>query len=110
MATTLAAKEGLWLKNVLKELDVINLSHIKLYWDNQSSIEIAINPKLTDQNKRIFKSKDHFTRDLVEMKELELKYTSTITMWADFLTKPIPQQRDFCMKLGLKHDHNKESI
>ena len=112
MAATVATKEGLWHKSILKELDVINLSHIKIYCDNQSSIVIAINPKLTDQNIHIFKTKHHFTRDLVKMKELELKYTSTITMCADFLTKPIPHQKywKFCTKLGLKHDHNKESI
>ena len=74
VATTQAAKEGLWLKSILLELDVIKLSHIKMYCDNQSCIKIAINPKLTNQNKH------HFIRDLVEMKELELKYTSTITV------------------------------
>ena len=31
----LVAKEGLWLNSILKELDVINLSHIKMYCDNQ---------------------------------------------------------------------------
>ena len=86
MATTLAAKEGLWLKNVLKELDVINLSHIEMYGDNQSCINIAINPKFSDQNKHI-KAKHHFIRDLMEMKELEL------TMWPDFFTKPAPHQK-----------------
>ena len=111
VAAALAAKEGLWLKSILLELDVIKLSHIKMYCDNQSCIKIAINPKLTDQNKHI-KAKHHFIRDLVEMKELELQYTSTITMWADFLTKPVPHQKHWqcCTKLGLKLDHNKRSI
>ena len=111
MAAALAAKEGLWLKSILLKLDVIKLSHIKMYCDNQSCIKIAINPKLTNQNKHI-KAKHHFIRDLVEMKELELQYTSTITMWADFLTKPVPHQKHWqcCTKLGLKLDHNKRSI
>ena len=59
-----AAKEGLGFKSILKELDVIILSHIKRYCDNQSCIKIAINPKLTEQNKHI-KAKHHFIRDLV---------------------------------------------
>ena len=106
VAAALAAKEGLWLKSILKELDVIQLSHMKMYCDNQSCIKIAINPKLTDQNKHI-KAKHHFLRDLVEMKELELHYTSTTTMWADFLTKPVSQQKHWqcCSKLGLKLIH-----
>ena len=104
MATTLVAKEGLWLKSILNELqDVINLSHIKIYCGNQSCIKITVNPKLTYQNKHI-KAKHHFIRDLIEMKELELQYTSTITMWADFLIEPVAHQKHWqcCSKLGLK--------
>ena len=41
----LVAKEGLWLNSILKELDVINLSHIKMYCDNQSRMKIVINVK-----------------------------------------------------------------
>ena len=78
MAVTLATKEGLWLKSILKELDTINLSHIKMYCDNQSCIKFVINHNLTDQNKHI-KAKHHFIRDLVKRKELEVQYTSTIT-------------------------------
>ena len=53
VAASLATKEGLWLKIILFELDVIKLSHIKMYCDDQSCIKIAINPQLTDQNKHI---------------------------------------------------------
>jgi hypothetical protein len=106
VATAIATKEGLWLKSILKELDVIQLLHMKMYCDNQSCIKITISPKFTDQNKHI-QAKHHFLTDLVEMKELELHYTSTTTMWADFLTKLVSQQKHWqcCSKLGLKLIH-----
>ena len=97
-----AAKEGLGFKSILKELDVINLSHIKMYCDNQSSIKIAINSNLSDQNKHI-EAKHHFIRELVKMKELEVQYTSTISVWGDFRTKRVPHQKHWqCSKLELK--------
>ena len=45
-------------------------------------------------------------------KELELQYTLTITMWADFIIKSVPYQKHWqcCQKLELKLDQNKESI
>ena len=93
MSTTLATKEGLQLKSILKEVDVKKLLHTKMQCDNQSCIKITINPKLTEQNKHI-KAKHHFIRHLIEIKELELQYTSKITMWADFLSKPVPHQNN----------------
>ena len=47
--------------------------------------------------------KHHFLRDLIEEKTLDLKYASTTLIWADFLTKPIPQTKyaACCRKIGL---------
>ena len=59
VAAALAAKEGLWLKSILLELDVIKLSHIKMYCDNQSCINIIVNLNLSYQNKHI-KPNNHF--------------------------------------------------
>ena len=73
------AKEGLWLKTILQKLNVIKLWHKKMDCDNQSGIMITINLKLTNQNKYT-QAKYHFIRELIEMKELELQYTSTITI------------------------------
>ena len=102
VAAALTAKEGLWIKTIIEELDIIKLNEVKVFCDNQSCIKLAINPKITDQNKHI-RARHHFIRELVEAKEMSLHYTSTTTMWADFLTKPVPQQKHWncCNKIGL---------
>mgnify|MGYP000385546506 FL=1 len=102
IAAALTAKEGLWIKTIIEELDILKLNEVKVFCDNQSCIKLAINPKITDQNKHI-RARHHFIRELVEAKEMSLHYTSTTTMWADFLTKPVPQQKHWncCNKIGL---------
>ena len=102
VAAVLTTKEGLSIKTIIEVLDIIKLNEVKVFCDNQSCIKLAINPKITDQNKHI-RARHHFIRELVEAKEMSLHYTSTTTMWADFLTKPVPQQKHWncCNKIGL---------
>ena len=75
---------------------------MKIFCDNQSCIKLLTNPKITDQNKHI-RARHHFIRELVESKEMLLHYTSTTTMWVDFLTKPVSHQKHWncCNKIGL---------
>ena len=103
IVAALTAKEGLWIKTIIEELDIFELKEMTVFCDNQSTIKLATNPKITNQNKHI-RARHHFIRDLVEVKEISLQYTSTTTMWADFLTKPVPQHKHWicCSKIGLK--------
>ena len=77
-----------------EELDIIKLNEVKVFCDNQSCIKLAI---------KHIRARHHFIREFVEAKEFSLHYTSTTTMWADFLTKPVPQQKHWncCNKIGL---------
>ena len=102
VAATLTAKEGLWIKTIIQELDIFNLSEMKIYCDNQSCIKLAENPKITDQNKHI-RARHHFIRELVAAKEFSIQFTPTTSMWADFLTKPVSSQKHWicCNKIGL---------
>ena len=47
-----------------------------------------------------------FIRELIQEKEMTIHghYTSSTTMWADFLTKPVPRRKYYscCNKFGLK--------
>ena len=101
VAATLTAK-GLWIKTIIQELDIFNLSEMKIYCDNQSCIKLAENPKITDQNKHI-RARHHFIRELVAAKEFSIQFTPTTSMWADFLTKPVSSQKHWicCNKIGL---------
>ena len=102
VAAALAAKEGIWIHSILEELNLFKTSKLILHCDNQSCIKLACNPKMSD-NIRHVSFKHHFLRDLIEEKKLDLKYASTTLMWADFLTKPVPQTKHIacCRKIGL---------
>jgi hypothetical protein len=102
IAAALTSKEGLWIKTICEELDIFKQSELKIYCYNQSCIKLAENPKITDQNKHI-RARHHFIRDLVATKDLSIHYTSTNTMWADFLTKPVSSKKHWtcCFKIGL---------
>ena len=102
VAAALAAKEGIWIHSILEELNLFKTSKLILHCDNQSCIKLACNPKMSD-NIRHVSFKHHFLRDLIEEKKLDLKYASTTLMWANFLTKPVPQTKHIacCRKIGL---------
>mgnify|MGYP000497592226 CR=1 FL=1 len=103
VAATLTAKEGIWIKTMIEKLQIFKSSEVRIYCDNQSCIKLAENPKITDQNKHI-RARHHFIRELIQEKAMTIHYTSTTTMWADFLTKPVPQQKhsSCCNKIHLK--------
>ena len=73
------AKEGLWIKTIIEELDIFEVGEIKIFCDNQSCIKLAINLKILDQHKHIFGACHHSTKELVEDKEMSLHYTNTTT-------------------------------
>lgn len=68
---------------------------ITVFCDNQSAIELSKNAVFHKRSKHI-DIKYHFTRELVEHKEIVLKYLETEEMLADILTKALPK---------IKHNH-----
>ena len=102
IAATLTAKEGLWIRSIIQELDILRISKFRLWCDNQSCVKITKNPKITDQNKHI-RARYHFITELVEEHNLDINYTPTQDMWADFLTKPVPciKHWNCCKNIGL---------
>ena len=92
----------MWIKTIIEELDIIKLNEVKVFCD-QSCIKLAINSKIADQNKHI-RARHRFIRELVEAKEMFIHYTSTTTMWVDFFTKLVPQQKHWncCNKIGIR--------
>ena len=53
IVVALTAKEGLWIKTIIEELDIFELKEMTVFCDNQSTIKLATNPKIIDQNKHI---------------------------------------------------------
>jgi hypothetical protein len=109
ISLTQAAKEALWLRLLLTELQQINRPNlsvkvrkdnsaahsvlnatglITIFGDNKSSIALAQNPEFHQRTKHI-DIQHHFIRDEVTNKCVELTFVNTSDMVADALTKPL---------------------
>ena len=84
-----AAKEAVWLRQLLAELGQGTSSPTILHIDNQSAIAIAWNPEFHEHTKHI-DVRYHFLWQVVDDGALELVYTPTQDQVADILTKGLP--------------------
>ena len=93
---------------LIEELKLLPKPRLKIFCDNLSCIYLVSNPKHSEKTKHV-DLKYHFIREMIEEDKLELEHTSTETMWADFLTKPLSSQKHdlCCSSVGLKRVHNK---
>ena len=92
IALCTAAKQGIWLRNLLYELGYENQlpapGKIHLLCDNQGALSLANNPENHQRTKHI-DVQYHYTRELVESGALTTDYCPTASMLADALTKPL---------------------
>lgn len=89
MAISEAAKEAIYLKNLLCELmGKSSSSSVKLYNDNLSAQKLALNPMYHKRLKHI-DIRHHFIREAVLNKNIELAYVPTDEMTADIMTKSL---------------------
>lgn len=82
-----AAKEGLWLTNLLNELSVANTSFME---DNIPCIRIAEEPR-SHQRMKHLDLKYLFIRELIAEGKLQLRHISTNDQPADAFTKGLPK-------------------
>ena len=61
-----------------------------LYCDNTSSINISNNPMMHAKTKHIA-IKYHYVRELVEDKQVKMKYINSKEQIVDIFTKPLPK-------------------
>ena len=88
---TMNATTVMWSQNLLHELRIsgtIPKNATVIYADNQGAIKLAKNPIFQKQSKNIA-IKYHYTRDIIQAREITLKYKKTKEMIADSLTKPL---------------------
>jgi hypothetical protein len=102
MTATHAAKESLWLRQLLDQLGFTQQQATVLRSDNQGAIALTKNPAHHQRTKHI-DIKHHFIRDLVEEGKLVLHWCPTEDMTADVLTKPLMRVKHakHCSSLGL---------
>ena len=88
MAAAAAIKEALWIRRLLKELE-IDTKIITIKADSQSAIKLLKNPVISMRSKHIDVIY-HFARERVTRKDVAFEYICTNKMVADALTKPLP--------------------
>jgi hypothetical protein len=90
IATTHAAKEGIWLQRLIGELfDDVVITPLILYCDNQAAITLATTDNYHVQTKHI-DIHFHFIRHSVKSGVFKLIYCPTDDMVVDILTKALP--------------------
>lgn len=93
--------ESCWLIKLLKDVDV-NLKHVTIFEDNQSTIKTVNNP---DQKRlKHIDIKYNFVKEKVEQGLIRVMYISTNNQLADIMTKPLTTHlfRKFVTLLGLE--------
>ncbi|KAL7284965.1 hypothetical protein ACG7TL_000054 [Trametes sanguinea] len=94
IALTHAAKEALWLRNVLADvLDPDVARHpLTIYGDNRSAIALAKDNTFHPRTKHI-DIRFHFIREIVDANKIALAYRRTEDMPADLFTKALTRAR-----------------
>ena len=102
VAATHAAKEGIWLRRLVKEVFCPLAHPTPLHSDSQSAIALTKDGSYHARTKHI-DIQYHFIRFVVDNGSLRLLYCPTEDMVADTLTKALPsvKAKHFAASLGL---------
>jgi hypothetical protein len=97
--------EAIWLKRLLKDLQVTVTERITIYCDNISSIQLAKNLVFHARTKHIEVHYYHFVRERVLHGEVDLRHVRTNQQVADIFTKALGVDKlwQFSKMMGLHH-------
>lgn len=96
IALSHGAKEAIWLRQFVKELN-INCNSVRIFVDNQASIKLASNSEHHKRSKHI-DVRYHFIRDIVNKKQIALEYVSSKDQLADIFTKPLAKAQFYYLR------------
>jgi hypothetical protein len=89
MALADAAKEGIWIKNFINNLNTgIKFDSVPIYVDNESAIKLSKNPEIYTRSKHI-DIRHHFLREHVKDGDIKVVWISGKENLADMLTKAL---------------------
>ena len=99
MACTEAARQAIWLRDLLSEVTSQTREKVTIRIDNQSAIALTRNPVFHGRSKHIH-SRYHFIRECVERELIEVEHVPGNEQKADILTKALgriksKEMRDF---------------
>lgn len=103
MALTEAAKELMWMRMILTELNVSVVTPSIIYVDNMPAISVTQNDTHHDRLKHI-DTRHYFIRDLVKDKIIDPTWISTHDQLADIFTKPLTAQPFITLRNKLMSD------
>lgn len=92
IALSEAAKEAVWLRQLLRDLGAGDSAATVLYEDNMGSIFLSSHPVGHQRTKHI-EVRCHFVRHKIEEGELKVTHLGTEAMIADVLTKALPRDK-----------------
>lgn len=92
IAARTAACQGVWMAQLLGEINQAQPDVFKLMVDNKSAIALSKNPVFHDCSKHIA-TRYHYIRECVEEGRVQLEFTGTADQVADILTKSLGRVR-----------------
>ena len=107
IASSLGAREAIWLQKLLSDLFKRHLNPIMIYCDNQSCIKLSSNLVFHNRSKHI-EIPFHYIRDMVNRGLIQLEYICTNEQTVDIFTKPLAKVKlkYFREKLGMINCNN----
>jgi len=88
MAGTEAAKQAIWLQDLLSEITRNSSEKVTIFIDNKSAIALTKNPVFHGRSKHINR-RYHFIRECVENDQIEVTHVPGEEQKADILTKAL---------------------
>lgn len=103
LSLTTAGQEAIWLKKLTIELEMQPDRPLLLYCDNKGSIDLSKNARFSPRTKHV-NVRQHFLKDNIEKRELDVKFVPSADMVADSLTKATTafNLEKFNQNIGLK--------
>lgn len=84
-----AAKEGIFLAQLLGELGIGSPFPARLFGDNQGANALSRDPQFHDRTRHL-RLTEHFVREIVQQGVITVEYIPTARMTADAMTKALP--------------------
>ena len=106
-AMTATCCEWTWLRNLLKDLNIVHLKPVLLYYDNRAGLHIAANPVFHERTRHI-EMDCHYIRDKIQDGSVVTQFVRSSSQLADVFTKPLGKE-DFIpliSKLGARDIHS----
>ncbi len=91
-ALRIVTKQVLWMRHVLKQLNVLSEQTTPIYEDNTSAIMLVNNPAVNNTNRHTDISHKFIVENIVEFKTVKIEHIPTQVNLADVFTKiPTPE-------------------